>query len=75
MRPFGGPYAAAERAAVQSLIDGGDKGLIFVDTTGWLSPAIIWMGSIQITTAASKRAVYSPMFSSPGLQVKSKTEC
>lgn len=38
MRPFGGPYAAAERAAVQSLIDGGDKGLIFVDTTGWLSP-------------------------------------
>ena len=37
MRTYGGPFAAAEKAAVQKLTDAGDADLIFVDTTGWLS--------------------------------------
>jgi hypothetical protein len=38
LRPFGGPYAAAELAAVQELRAGGDTRVQYVDTTGWLDP-------------------------------------
>lgn len=37
LRPFGGAYAAAEKTAVQGLVDAGDANLIFIDTTGWLA--------------------------------------
>ena len=36
LRPFGGPYAAAIRRAVDTLNAGGDAGVVYVDTTGWL---------------------------------------
>ena len=36
LRPFGGPYAAAIHAAVETLNAGGDSRVRFMDTTGWL---------------------------------------
>jgi len=38
LRPFGGPYAAAVRAAVETL-RAGDGQVSFLDTTGWLDKA------------------------------------
>jgi lysophospholipase L1-like esterase len=39
LRPFGGPYEAAIRRAVESLSTAGDARLHYIDTTGWLEKA------------------------------------
>jgi lysophospholipase L1-like esterase len=36
MRPFGGPFEAAIKQAVDTLNAQGDKHVVYVDTTGWL---------------------------------------
>jgi lysophospholipase L1-like esterase len=36
LRPFGGPFAAAVRSAVDLLIAGGDTRVRYIDTEGWL---------------------------------------
>lgn len=36
LRPFGGPYADAERKAIEELTTAGDKRVHDIDTTGWL---------------------------------------
>lgn len=37
MRPFGGPYAQAERKAIEALAAAGDARVHYIDTTGWLA--------------------------------------
>ena len=39
LRPFGGPYEAAIRRAVETLNTAGDDRVQFIDTTGWLDKA------------------------------------
>ena len=39
LRPFGGPYEAAIRRAVEALNRTGDVRVHFMNTTGWLNPA------------------------------------
>ena len=39
LRPFGGPYEAAVRRAVETLNTAGDDRVHYIDTTGWLEKA------------------------------------
>ncbi len=39
LRPFGGPFEAAIRKAVETLTAAGDRRVYYIDTTGWLDKA------------------------------------
>lgn len=56
MRPFGGPFAADEQAAVQELNAGGDARVHYVDTTGWLDAKTDFGDGIHPNPAGQAKA-------------------
>ena len=56
MRPFGGPFAADEAAAVQELNAGGDSRVHYVDTTGWLDPKTDFGDGVHPNPAGQAKA-------------------
>lgn len=56
MRPFGGPFAADELAAVQELNAGGDSRVHYADTTGWLDPKTDFIDGVHPNPAGQAKA-------------------
>ena len=56
MRPFGGPFAADEAAAVRELNAGGDSRVHYADTTGWLDPKTDFGDGVHPNPAGQAKA-------------------
>ena len=58
LRPFGGPFARDESAAVQELRAGGDSRVYYVDTTGWLDPKTDFGDGVHPNPAGQVKAAH-----------------